>query len=53
MNVYDQLALAMMKTRPDLKELSLDEWLLTHMDALTRRERQAAQAIINLHIEKA
>lgn len=45
----DRLALALMDTRPDLARMSLDEWLATHHDHLTREERTAARAILDLH----
>jgi len=46
----DALALAMMQTRPDLAEMSLDEWLVEHWDRLSETERRAAQAIVDLHM---
>ncbi|MBX4911456.1 hypothetical protein HJA82_29520 [Rhizobium bangladeshense] len=47
----DKIARAMMDARPDLEQMSLDEWLLTHNDKLTVRERQAAYAILCLYDE--
>lgn len=49
---YDRLAVALMETRPDLKQMSLDEWLVEHMDSLSQNERRAASAIIDLYHEK-
>jgi len=45
----DALAKAMMATRPDLKEMSLDEWLVQHSDSLSEKERDAATAISALY----
>lgn len=47
----DQLALAMMRTRPDLEEMSLDEWLHEHNEKLSRREKQTASAILSLYLD--
>lgn len=46
--LLDKLAVAMMETRPDLEQMSLDEWLMAHNDKLTVHERQAAFAILTL-----
>lgn len=45
----DAAAVALMATRPDLRALSLDEWLIQHHDALTEEERRTAEAILELH----
>ena len=50
LELVDALALAMMDTRPDLEQGSLDEWLVAHWDKLSGVERQAAQAILDLHM---
>jgi len=42
----DALAQELMATRPDLAEMSLDEWLVEHMDSLSQSERADASAII-------
>lgn len=49
----DQLAIALMQTRPDLAQMSLDEWLAEHFEKLTESERRAATAIIEMHHEAA
>ncbi|MTH62156.1 hypothetical protein [Paracoccus litorisediminis] len=48
----DTLARAMMATRPDLQEMSLDEWLHQHHDKLSDNEKRAATWIIELHSER-
>jgi len=45
----DTLAAAFMATRPDLRTMSLDEWLIQHHDHLSPDERAAGQAILALH----
>lgn len=47
----DALAIAMMETRPDLKQMSLDEWVIEHAEKLTDAERRAASAIVQMHHE--
>lgn len=44
-----ELARALMATRPDLTEMSLDEWLAEHFEKLTDAQRRAATAIIEMH----
>lgn len=46
------LAHAMMGTRPDLAEASLDEWVADHTEKLTAAERKAATAIVELFEER-
>ena len=41
-------ARAMMATRPELKQMSLNEWLAEYMDQLSLEERRAASAILEL-----
>jgi hypothetical protein len=53
LNRADALAIAMMQTRPDLREMSLDEWLIQHDAHLSPNERAAGQAILALHYEIA
>jgi len=49
----DQLAIALMQTRPDLAQMSLDEWLAEPFKKLTESERRAATAIIEMYYEAA
>lgn len=46
---YDLLASVMMATRPELAPMSLDEWIIEHMDVLDDDELTAATAILKLH----
>lgn len=43
-----ELARAMMRTRPDLEEMSLDEWAHQYWDILSEEERKVAFAICDL-----
>jgi hypothetical protein len=52
MNRYDLLAAVMMATRPELQQMSLDEWIIEHMEALDDDELTAATAILKLHEAK-
>jgi hypothetical protein len=45
----DLLAVAFVRTRPDLPAMSLDEWLIQHNDHLSPDERAAGHAILALH----
>jgi hypothetical protein len=45
----DLLALAMMNMRPDLRQMSLDEWLVEHDAKLTPAEKTAGHAISALY----
>ncbi len=42
----DGLALELMRTRADLRELSLDEWLVEHMEALPVETRRIGEEIL-------
>lgn len=42
----DGLALELMRSRPDLREMSLDEWLVEHMGALPTETRKIGEAIL-------
>lgn len=45
----DVLALELMESRPELKPMSLDEWVIEHMDHLSEQERYNCSAIINAY----
>jgi hypothetical protein len=42
----DGLALELMRTRPDLCEMSLDEWLVEHMGAIATETRRIGEEIL-------
>lgn len=50
--LFDRLCVAFMDCRPDLKQMSLDEWLCEHLEKLSEAERRCAQAIIDLYYEE-
>lgn len=45
----DELALELMASRPELKPMSLDEWLIEHMEKLSEAERKNCTAIIDAY----
>ena len=45
----DALARALMDVRPDLKRMSLDEWIHEHAENLRADELRAAHAVLALH----
>jgi hypothetical protein len=51
MDLYDTLAIALMNTRSDLKQMDLQEWMLVHHEKLCEVEKKAAYAIFDLCIE--
>lgn len=46
------LARAFMDTRPNLKSLSLDEWMVEHDEVLTPAERATGHAILSMFAER-
>ena len=42
----DGLALELMRTRPDLRELSLDEWLVEHLETLPAETRKVGEELL-------
>lgn len=42
----DRLALELMRTRNDLREMSLDEWLVEHMGAIPAETRRIGEEIL-------
>lgn len=42
----DGLALELMRTRPDLRELSLDEWLVEHLETLPTETRKVGEELL-------
>lgn len=46
----DALAIKLMQSRPELDEMSLDEWLAEHHEQLSSDERKAASAIIDAYM---
>ena len=42
----DGLAVALMRTRPDLRELSLDEWLVEHLETLPAETRKIGEELL-------
>lgn len=54
LNTYEEIdaaAVSLMDARPDLKQMSLDEWVLTHADALTDAEKHQAERIIKAYFD--
>lgn len=51
-HLYDNLARAFMDTRPDLRPMSLDEWIIENAEQLDEAERKAGAAIMALHESK-
>ena len=47
----DAMASMLMALRPDLRVMSLDEWVITHREKLTPAEAMAADAIVGLYYE--
>lgn len=47
-NLMDVLALALMETRPDLAQMSLDEWVAEHSESLSDAEQYIAIKILEL-----
>jgi hypothetical protein len=47
MSDLDREAIALMESRPDLQQMSLDEWLLEHSEKLSDHEKRAASAILD------
>lgn len=45
----DTLARALMSLRPDLRAMSLDEWICQHTDRLSESELRAANSILAMH----
>jgi DNA-binding SARP family transcriptional activator len=45
----DVVAIEFMQSRPDLKEMSLDEWVIEHAGSLTADEVEDAYAIIEAY----
>ena len=52
MNTLDSLSRAFMKTRPDLFELSLDEFYIEHFDKLTKAECNVINGILSMYNER-
>lgn len=46
MRLHDE-ARQFMETRPDLRIMSLDEWLVEHREALSEEERKTGAAILD------
>lgn len=42
----DGLALEVMRNRPDLRELSLDEWLVEHLETLPSDTRKVGEELL-------
>ena len=53
MNPYDLLAAVMMSTRPELQQMSLNQWIIDHMESLDDDELTAATAILKLQEAKS
>lgn len=47
-NLLHEMARALMDTRPDLTQMSLDEWLVEHAEKLDDAEKRAATAILEM-----
>jgi len=51
-NILDRMAQCMYDLRPDLKPISLDEWVFEYADQLTPAERSAAAHIVKIYEER-